>query len=83
MEQHSTGFGRVIVAKLEEPFYVAFALGAVWPMAVLEVHRLNRDVGSTEIINAPAQLVAADIPGIVEVFRNAQANQKGKTHVDG
>ncbi len=83
VEQHSTGFGCVLVAKLEEPYYLAFALGAAWPMTVLEVHRLNRDVGSTEVINAPAGLVAPDIPGILEVYRAAGSNAKGITHVDG
>jgi transcriptional regulator with XRE-family HTH domain len=82
VEQHSTGFGCVLVAKLEEPYYLAFALGAAWPMAILEVHRLNRNDGSAEPIKAPTGLVAPDIQGIVEIFRSASASQKGALHVD-
>jgi transcriptional regulator with XRE-family HTH domain len=77
VEQHSTGFGSVLVAKLHRTHYLGFALSAAWPMNVLEVHRLNRTDGSTESIEAPAGLVAADIQGIIDVFRSAQAKEKG------
>jgi transcriptional regulator with XRE-family HTH domain len=77
VEQHSTGFGSVLVAKLRRTQYLGFALSAAWPMNVLDVHRLNRTDGSTESINAPAGLVAADIQGIVDVFRTAQTKEKG------
>ncbi len=77
VERHSTGFGSVLVAKLHRTHYLGFALSAAWPMNVLEVHRLNRTDGSTESINAPAGLVAADIQGIVDVFRIAQTKEKG------
>ena len=77
VEQHPTGFGSVLVAKLHRTHYLGFALSAVWPMNVLEVHRLNRTDGSTESIDAPAGLVAADIQGIVDVFRTAQAKERG------
>ena len=77
VEQHSTGFGSVLVARLHRTHYLGFALSAAWPMNVLEVHRLNRTDGSTESIDAPAGLVAADIQGIVDVFRSAQAKEKG------
>lgn len=77
VEQHSTGFGTVLVAKLHRTHYLGFALGAAWPMNVLEVHRLNRADGSAEPIDAPAALVAADIQGIVRVFRSVQAMDKG------
>lgn len=77
VEHHATGFGGVVVAELEGPHHLAFALGAAWPLPVLEVHRLNRDVGTSEPIKTPAGLVALDIPGILEVFRAAKANQKG------
>ena len=77
VEQHSTGFGCVLVAKLHRTHYLGFALGAAWPMSVLEVHRLNRNDGTTESLDAPAGLVAADIQGIVEVFRSVQAKEKG------
>jgi hypothetical protein len=77
VEQHSTGFGSVLVAKLHRTNYLGFALSAAWPMNVLEVHRLNRTDGSAASIDAPAGLVAADIQGIVDVFRTAQAKEKG------
>jgi len=82
VEHHKTGFGSVVVAKLEEPYYLAFALSTAWPMTVLEVHRLDRDAGTTESIKAPVGLVAPDIPGVLEVFRSAKANEKGGSHVD-
>jgi len=78
VEHHATGFGCILVAKLEEPHYLAFALGSSWPMPVLEVHRMNRADGSTEPIKAPAGLVALDIPGILEVL----ARVRGPGHVD-
>jgi transcriptional regulator with XRE-family HTH domain len=77
VEQHSTGFGSVLVAKLHRTHYLGFALGAAWPMNVLEVHHLNRADGSAESIEAPAGLVAADIQGIVNVFRSAKENERG------
>jgi transcriptional regulator with XRE-family HTH domain len=77
VERHTTGFGCIFVAELEEPYHLAFAIGAAWPLAVIEVHCLNRDVGSTEPIKSPTGLLAADISGIVEVFRAVKANQKG------
>ncbi len=77
VEQHSTGFGSVLVAKLQRTRYLGFALGAAWPMNVLEVHRLNRADGSTESIEAPPGLVAADIQGIVSVFRSAKEKERG------
>jgi transcriptional regulator with XRE-family HTH domain len=77
VEQHSTGFGTVLVARLHRTHYLGFALSAEWPMNVLEVHRLNRTDGSTQSIEAPAGLVAADIQGIVDVFRTTQTKEKG------
>jgi transcriptional regulator with XRE-family HTH domain len=77
VEQHSTGFGTVLVAKLHRTHYLGFALSAAWPMNVLDVHRLSRTDGSTESIDAPGGLVAADIQGIVDVFRTAQAKENG------
>lgn len=82
VELHTTGFGCVIVAKLEEPQYLAFALGVAWPMTVLEVHRLDRDAGTTDLIKTPVGLVAPDIPGILAIFRAAKANVKGNSRVD-
>lgn len=82
VENHSTGFGSVMVAKLNGPFHLAFALGAAWPMAVLEVHRLNRNDGSNAPIKAPGGLVALDVEGIVAVYRAAKAGEEGVGHVD-
>jgi hypothetical protein len=82
VEQHSTGFGCILVARLRGPYHLAFALGTAWPMPVLEVHRLNRDDGSAEIVTAPVNLAAPDVQGIVEVFRSAKAAEEGQPHVD-
>lgn len=82
VEHHSTAFGCILVARLRGPYHLAFALGAAWPMPVLEVHRLNRDDGSTGIVEAPADLTAPDIEGVVEVFRAAKVAEEGTTHVD-
>ncbi len=60
VEQHSTGFGFVLVVRLNEPYYLAFALAAAWPMAVLEVHCLDRDAGTTDPLDAPTGLTALD-----------------------
>lgn len=81
IEHHATGFGSILVARLTEPYYLAFAFGSAWPMLVLEVHRMNRANGSTEAVRAPANLTGLDIPGILEVFRNFNA-PKGIRHVD-
>jgi hypothetical protein len=75
IEQHATAFGHILVAKLEEPHHVAFALDGTWPMSVLEVHRLDRDAGTTEPISAPDGLAAPDVAGIVEVFRAAKTGR--------
>jgi transcriptional regulator with XRE-family HTH domain len=82
VEHHTTGFGCVLVANLDKEYYLAFALAAAWPMTVLEVHRLDRDAGSTEPINTPPGLVASDIPGILGVFQSGRATAKGINHVD-
>ncbi len=78
VEDYTTGFGRILVAKLEEPYYLGLALGSTWPMPILEVHRINRADGSTEAIEVPANLIALDVPGILEVFARA----RGPGHVD-
>ena len=77
IEQHATGFGCIVVAQLEEPHYLAFALGSGWPMPVLEIHQMNRGDGSTEPINTPPGLIAADLPGVLEVFREMRGKKKG------
>jgi len=82
VEHHSTGFGSILVARLKGPEYLAFALGAAWPMPVLDVHRMNRTSGTTDAIKKPEGLIAADIPGIVKVFEAARESEKGNSHVD-
>ena len=82
VEHHTTGFGAIFVAQLTDSYYLAFALGSVWPMPVLEVHRMNRADGSTEPIDAPAGMIAADIPGILQVYQAARAKIKGVSHVE-
>lgn len=82
VEQHSTGFGSIIVAKLAEPHYLAFALGAAWPMPVLEVHRMNRDSGSSETIDAPTDVTAPDISRVLEIFSCAKGKEAGDKHVE-
>jgi transcriptional regulator with XRE-family HTH domain len=75
VEQHTTGFGCVVVATLDEPHYLAFALGTPWPMPVLEVHRLNRDTGTNEPLDAPSGLVALDVPRLLDVYRAARGGE--------
>lgn len=82
VEHHTTGFGFILVAKLEEPFYLAFALGSAWPMPVLEVHRMNRADGSTEATKTRAGLTVLDMPGILDVFQAARMTMKGSPHVE-
>ncbi|MGD9902811.1 MAG: helix-turn-helix domain-containing protein [Vicinamibacterales bacterium] len=78
IEQHATGFGSILVATLAEPEYLAFALGSAWPMPVLEVHRMDRSKGSTEVVKSPPNLTALDVAGLVELFRQL----KGHRHVE-
>jgi hypothetical protein len=81
IEQHVTGFGCVLVAPLDGSRHLAFALASAWPMGVLEVHRLNRDTGTTEPFDQPAGLTAIDVPRAIEIYRAAK--QAGETqHVD-
>jgi hypothetical protein len=54
IEQHTTAFGKILVAQLKEPHHLAFAIDQKWPMDVLEVHRLDRATGSAEQVEAPA-----------------------------
>lgn len=75
IEQHTTGFGHILVAKLEGPHHLAFAIDGKWPMNVLEVHRLNRESGTADPIQARDGLMVPDIAGIVEVF--GAARRKG------
>jgi transcriptional regulator with XRE-family HTH domain len=82
VEHHSTGFGSIMVARLQGSDYLAFAFGAPWPIPVLDVHRMNRTSGTTQPLRKPVGLVAADIPGIVKIFQSEKANQEGSAHVD-
>lgn len=76
VEQHKTAFGQILVAKLEGQRHLAFAIDGKWPLSVLEVHRINRDEGTTEVVDAPAGLVAADVPGIIGAFRAGKARRE-------
>ena len=80
VEVHGTAFGCVIVANLNETQSLGFALGAAWPMPILEVHRIDRAAGTTAPISVPSGLVAPDIRAILEVFK--AHNQRGSSHVD-
>jgi transcriptional regulator with XRE-family HTH domain len=82
IEHHATGFGSILVARLQEPHYLAFAVSSAWPMAVLEVNRMNRADGSTEPVNTPPGLTAPDIPRILEVFRTYKTQLDGARDVD-
>jgi len=81
VEHHLTGFGSILVARLHGAEYLAFAFGSAWPMAVLDIHRMNRTSGTTVALKKSVNLVAADIPGIVKVYQSAKANKEGE-HVD-
>lgn len=82
VEHHVTGFGSILVARLKGAEYLAFALGSAWPMAVLDIHRMNRTAGTTEPLKKSINLVAADIPGIVKVYQSAKADKEAGGHVD-
>ena len=75
VEQHSTAFGYIVVAVLQEPHHLAFAIDGKWPINVLEVHRLNRKAGTTEPISAQEGLSAPNVAGIVEMFRAAKGGR--------
>lgn len=76
VEQHVTGFGCVLVAQIHGPHHLAFALASAWPMGVLEVHRLNRDTGTTEPVDQPSGLGALDLPRVIETYRAAQRSSR-------
>ena len=82
VESYSTGFGCVLVAKLHEPHYLAFALGAAWPMAILDVHRLNRETGETDSLTIPSGLVALDVDRALDIFGTAVTSVKGGADVE-
>ena len=72
VEQHVTGFGTILVAHLAGAHHLAFALASAWPMNVLEVHRLNRDTGTTDPLDQPSGLAAIDVPWLVEIYSAAK-----------
>lgn len=71
VEQHATGFGSILVAHLDGAQYVAFAVASAWPMAILEIHRLNRDNGTTESMGRPSTLSVLEVSRVIEVYRAA------------
>jgi transcriptional regulator with XRE-family HTH domain len=82
VEVHGTAFGCVIVANLHSKQCLGFALGAAWPMPVLEVHRIDRTAGTTEPIPVPSGIVAPDIKSILEIFNAQTRHGKGSANVD-
>ena len=73
IEQHAAAFGHILVAPLEGTQHLAFAIEGAWPMRVLEVHRMDRAAGTTDVIDAPDGLSAPDMAGIVAVLRSAKS----------
>ena len=78
VEHHVTGFGSILVAHLRDAEHLAVAIAAAWPMAVLDIHLMNRTSGTTEPLKKHVNLVAADIAGIVKVYQSARANKEAK-----
>jgi transcriptional regulator with XRE-family HTH domain len=78
VEHHVTGFGSILVAKLEGQHYIGFALDAAWPMHVLEVHRLNREAGTTDLVEVPNSLNSLDLNGVLEVFRAERSRHRSE-----
>lgn len=79
VEHHSTGFGSIVVAKLKGQHYVAFAIGAAWPMPILEIHRMNRDTGTTDVLDAPSGLTGLDVNRILEIFRTERSKDQARS----
>lgn len=73
IEQHATAFGTILVATLGEPHHLAFAIEGSWPMNILEVHRMNRNAGTTDSIDTRDGLIASDIASIVGIFHAAKS----------
>jgi transcriptional regulator with XRE-family HTH domain len=82
VELHGTSFGCVLVAHLDDTQSVGFALGASWPMPVLEVHHIDRSAGTTEPIPTQSGIVAPDIKSILDVFKGQREKKKGLGNVD-
>jgi hypothetical protein len=76
VEQHATAFGTILVTTLGEPHHLAFAIEGGWPLSVLEVHRMNRNMGTTDSIDTPDGLIASDIAGIVGIFHAAKSGRE-------
>jgi hypothetical protein len=75
-EKHAMPFGCILVAKIAEPKYLAFAIDTKWPLAVLEVHCLDRTSGATEVVRSPNGLSAADTEAVIATY-NAEKNAGG------
>jgi transcriptional regulator with XRE-family HTH domain len=80
IENHSAGFGSILVARIDEPWFFAVAIASAWPMTVLEVHLLNRETGTTDPFTVSSQLTALSIKQILDIYRAAK--EKGRTSVD-
>ncbi len=76
IEQHTTTFGHILVVPLQEPRHLAFAIEGKWPMNVLEVHRIDREAGTTEPVEFALALTAPEIEPIMTLFRRARARER-------
>lgn len=81
VERHTTGFGSVLVASIDGSEHLAYAVSATWPLAILEVHRMDRSSGTTVPLRAPTDLTALDIPRAISIYRNAASDRKGGGNV--
>jgi hypothetical protein len=82
VERHATGFGAILVAKLEDTEHLAFALASAWPMRVLEIDRMNRADASTVPIHAPADVSALEIERVLQIYRSARPSKGKARHVE-
>jgi transcriptional regulator with XRE-family HTH domain len=79
IERHHTSFGSVLAAKLRGHQYLALALGGTWPLPILEIHRLDRETGRTEVVDAPTNLSVLDIASVLAIYRREKADQGRNT----
>jgi transcriptional regulator with XRE-family HTH domain len=82
VEVHGTGFGSIVVASIDEIRGLGLALGAAWPMPLLEVHRIDRKAGTTEPISIPSGIVAADIRSILDIYQSQRREHGRNANVE-
>lgn len=81
VEKHTTGFGSILVASIGGSQHLAYAVSATWPLAILEVHRMDRDTGTTVPLRMPTDLTALDIPRAMSLYASAVSAHRGDSHV--